>query len=215
MTVKNEPGGKRSGLPDEGHGAITVSMNPFEQFSIWWDEILGSGISDPDAMFLATAGPGNHPSGRIVLLRGYDKNGFTFFTNLLSRKSREIKKNPYVALTFYWKEVKKQVRILGKAVRVGESEADKYFDSRPFESRISAWISPQSEVIPGRDFLEMRWKKLLSETGSGTLSRPPFWGGYRVKPSVIEFWQGRDYRLHDRIRYRLSKGKWIIERLAP
>lgn len=202
-------------LPEDGFDEKTVRKDPFEQFSVWWDDILKSGIPDPDVMFLATVGKECRPSGRIVLLKGFDERGFVFFTNLGSRKSREIEENAFVALTFYWKELKKQVRITGKAVWVKKSEADEYFDSRPLESRISAWISPQSAVIPGRAYLEEEWKKFYDEQGSGKIRRPQFWGGYRVKPSVIEFWQGREHRLHDRIRYRLSRGKWIIERLAP
>lgn len=215
IMIKKERENNHMHMPEAALDEKTLWKDPFKQFSIWWDEVLKSGIADPDAMFLATVGKDNRPSGRIVLLKGFDRNGFIFFTNLQSRKGREINENAYVALTFYWKEVNKQVRILGKATRVRKSEADKYFESRSVESRISAWISPQSEVIPGREFLELKWKEFLSRSGSGKISRPPFWGGYRIKPSIIEFWQKREHRLHDRICYRFSKGKWVIERLSP
>jgi pyridoxamine 5'-phosphate oxidase len=195
--------------------AKSVLRDPFHQFSSWYNDILKSGISEPDAMFLATAGKSNQPSGRVVLLKGFDERGFIFFTNFSSRKGREIADNPKVALTFFWKEAKKQVRITGKAFKVTKLEADDYFNSRPLESRISAWISPQSSVIRDREFLEKRWKQLFSESKSAKTKRPPFWGGYRVKPTVVEFWQEREHRLHDRIQYSRVRGKWVIERLAP
>ena len=151
----------------------------------------------------------------MVLLKGLDPSGFVFFTNYGSRKGKEIKGNPFVALTFFWPELERQVRIEGKAKKISSAEYDRYFSSRPAESRISAIVSPQSQVISGRESLRKQWKQLMEKTGGNGFTRPPVWGGYRVVPYRFEFWQGREHRLHDRIVFRKKENKWILERLAP
>jgi pyridoxamine 5'-phosphate oxidase len=151
----------------------------------------------------------------MVLLKGLDPSGFVFFTNYGSRKGKEIQGNPLVALTFFWPELERQVRIEGKAKKISSAESDRYFSSRPAESRISAIVSPQSHVISGRESLRKQWKQLMEKTGGKGFTRPPGWGGYRVVPYRFEFWQGREHRLHDRIVFRKLRDKWILERLAP
>ena len=193
----------------------SVDRDPFVQFTRWFEDAKRVGIHEPNAMFLATAGSDGYPSGRIVLLKEYTDKGFIFFTNYDSRKGREIRENPNVALTFHWKELERQVRILGMAGKVSMKISDDYFDSRPFGSKLSASISPQSLVISGRKFLEEEKEKFLSNIQDNKINRPTNWGGFLVRPSQIEFWQGRESRLHDRIQFRLEKNKWIIERLAP
>jgi|WetSurMetagenome_2_1015567.scaffolds.fasta_scaffold306339_1 pyridoxamine 5'-phosphate oxidase len=193
----------------------SVNPDPFIQFTLWFEEVIQAGIEEPSAMFLATSGTDGRPSGRIVLLKGINEKGFIFFTNYDSLKGREIRENPNVAITFHWKELERQVRITGEACRLTKKESDAYFKSRPFESRVSAAISPQSSVIPGRDFLEERRGKLLKHLDDKKITRPLNWGGFIVKPVQFEFWQGRESRLHDRIQFRLEKKNWIIERLAP
>jgi pyridoxamine 5'-phosphate oxidase len=193
----------------------SVNPDPFIQFTIWFDEVMQAGIEEPSAMFLATSGTDGRPSGRIVLLKGINEKGFLFYTNYDSLKGREILENPNVALTFHWKELERQVRITGKAGKLTKKESDSYFKNRPFESRVNATISPQSSVIPGRGFLERRRDKLLEHLKDKEIVRPLNWGGFIVKPDQFEFWQGRESRLHDRIRFRLENKNWIIERLAP
>jgi pyridoxamine 5'-phosphate oxidase len=166
-------------------------------------------------MFLATSGTDGKPSGRMVLLKEINEKGFVFYTNYNSLKGREIRKNPNVAITFHWKELERQVRIIGKAGKVTKKESDAYFQNRPFESKVSAAISPQSYVISGRGFLEKEREKLLSRIKDKEIARPLNWGGFIIKPVQFEFWQGRQSRLHDRIQFRLENKKWIIERLAP
>ncbi len=190
--------------------------DPFSQFEKWWNESLASGIEEINAMTLATASADGMPDARIVLLKGFDEKGFIFFTNYDSVKGQELLANPRACLVFFWKELERQVRISGLAVQVSEKENDDYFKSRPEGSRIGAWASPQSETIESRDWLEMNEKKIREQFFNGQIDRPPHWGGYRVKPTRIEFWQGRPNRLHDRILYRLAKnGNWTMERLAP
>jgi pyridoxamine 5'-phosphate oxidase len=193
----------------------SVDPDPFVQFIIWFDEVMQAGIEEPSAMFLATSGTDGNPSGRIVLLKGISEKGFVFYTNYNSVKGREIQENPNVAITFHWKELERQVRIIGHASRLTKKESDAYFESRPFESRVSAVISPQSSVIHGREFLERRREKLLLQIKDKEIARPSNWGGFIIKPVQFEFWQGRESRLHDRIQFRLEKKSWIIERLAP
>jgi pyridoxamine 5'-phosphate oxidase len=193
----------------------SMDSDPFHQFSAWFRDAEDSGVPVPDSMFLATANEQGMPSGRMVLLKGFDHKGFTFFTNYNSRKGSEIAVNPYVAIVFHWKETERQVRITGKAEPVSAAESDEYFSSRPLESRISAMISPQSSVIPGRKYLDEKFDEVKSGTGGPELKRPAHWGGFRIIPVTFEFWQSRPHRLHDRIQYRLSEGNWIIERLAP
>jgi len=193
----------------------SVDPDPFRQFSVWFRDAVDSGVSEPEAMFLATASEKGIPSGRIVLLKGFDPKGFVFFTNYNSRKGSEIAMNPFVAIAFHWKEMNRQVRITGKAQRIPVAESDEYFFSRPLESRISAMISSQSTIIPGRDYIEKKFNEMRRSITGQETKRPENWGGFRVTPSTFEFWQSRPHRLHDRIQYRLVKEKWNIERLAP
>jgi pyridoxamine 5'-phosphate oxidase len=202
---------QKKGILDEH----SVAGDPFQQFSSWFRDAVDSGVTEPEAMFLATAGKNGKPSGRIVLLKGVNAGGFVFFTNYNSRKGNEIEQNPFVALTFHWKEIERQVRITGTTRKIAPSESDEYFASRPTDSRISAIISAQSSVVKGRTDLERRFDEMKRSLNGKEPPRPPHWGGIRVIPDTIEFWQSGPNRLHDRIRYRLSEGQWIIERLAP
>lgn len=193
-----------------------INANPIEQFATWWNEAVGAEIDEVNAMTLATASAGGVPSARIVLLKGFDGKGFVFFTNYNSYKGKDLGENPRACLVFFWKELERQIRITGLVQKVSAAESDEYFISRPEGSRIGAWVSPQSEVISGREWLEENEKKYQKENKLHSLSRPPHWGGYRVIPITIEFWQGRSNRLHDRIQYSLQDdGEWKIERLAP
>lgn len=193
-----------------------VATNPFAQFTIWWNEATNAGIDEINAMTLATASADGLPSARIVLLKGYDENGFVFFTNYNSFKAQQIEENPKAALLFFWKEVERQVRITGIIEKTTAAESDTYYNSRPEGSRIGAWASPQSHVIESRAWLERREQDYQKEFDGKRIVRPNHWGGYRVRPVCIEFWQGRPSRLHDRIQYTLQEnGEWKIERLAP
>jgi pyridoxamine 5'-phosphate oxidase len=192
-----------------------VATDPFVQFGKWWYEAINSAIDEVNAMTLATVDKNNIPSARIVLLKGYDKNGFVFFTNYQSHKGEQLLQNPNACLVFFWKELERQIRITGTVEKISGEESDAYFSSRPAGSRIGAWASPQSSVIANRTVIEEKSKELEKQFGNNTIPRPPHWGGYIVKPIQIEFWQGRASRLHDRIQYTLQEGSWIIERLAP
>jgi pyridoxamine 5'-phosphate oxidase len=193
-----------------------VADNPFLQFGDWWQQAIESEIDEVNAMTLATASLEGVPSARIVLLKAYDEKGFVFFTNYESAKGQELAENPKASLLFFWKELERQVRITGLVEKVSAAENDEYFLSRPTGSQIGAWASPQSHVIENRSWLENRVKELDEKFKTEPLTRPPHWGGYRVKPVIIEFWQGRSSRLHDRIQYTLQdNGGWKIERLAP
>lgn len=191
-----------------------VLPDPMQQFGVWMDQVLLSEIEEPTAMTLATVGNDGVPSARMVLLKGFDENGFVFYTNYESRKGQEISRNHRVALVLYWKELERQVRIEGYVLKTSGQESDEYFRSRPPESQINAIISPQSAVIPDRDHLE-NLRNEYFKTFSGEHKRPAHWGGYHVIPEMIEFWQGRANRLHDRLRYSKRGGEWLIERLAP
>jgi pyridoxamine 5'-phosphate oxidase len=194
---------------------VDVSPDPFIQFGKWWEEAVNSAIDEVNAMTLATADKNNIPSARIVLLKGYDKNGFVFFTNYQSHKGKQLLQNPNACLVFFWKELERQIRITGTVEKISGQESDAYFSSRPAGSRIGAWASPQSSVIANRIVIEEKLKDFEQQFGDNNIPRPPHWGGYIVKPVQIEFWQGRPSRLHDRMQYTLQEGSWVIERLAP
>ena len=192
----------------------SAGREPMQQFGLWMVEAIHAQVPEPTAMDLATVGLDGYPASRIVLLKGVDASGFVFYTNYQSRKGRELEAHPVAALTFMWKELERQVRIEGDVEKVAAEESDEYFKTRPLGSRVGAWASPQSEVIADRAWLEKRWEALGAQYGE-TPPRPPHWGGYRVKPRYVEFWQGRRSRLHDRIAYTRSGETWKIERLAP
>ena len=192
-----------------------VDADPIKQFQHWWNEAITSNIEEPNAMTLSTSNKNGKPSARIVLLKGLSNDGFVFFTNYESRKGNELKENPFTSLLFFWKELERQVRIEGTVTKVTEEKSNEYFLSRPVLSKIGAWSSPQSNVIKSREELEKNVIKYQQRFSDEEIPRPPYWGGYVVKPTLIEFWQGRRSRLHDRLQYTLSNHKWIIERLAP
>lgn len=192
-----------------------VSADPLIQFKKWWDEVLESQVVEANAMTLATATKMGKPSARIVLLKGLSESGFIFFTNYESHKGIEMAENPQASLVFFWKEMERQVRVEGQVEKVGASESDEYFKSRPEGSKIGAWASPQSKVIPSRDVLEKNVMDTSEKFAGKEIERPDHWGGYILKPKLIEFWQGRPSRLHDRIQYTSVTGGWKIERLAP
>ena len=192
-----------------------VTLNPFAQFQRWFTEALNAGVPEPNAMHLATVGEDGRPSGRIVLLKGFDENGFSFFTNYQSRKGSELATHPFASLTFFYAELERQIRIEGTIHKLSPEESDAYFQSRPRGSQIGAWVSHQSAIIENRDVLENRQRELERQFENQTIPRPPHWGGYGLVPDHIEFWQGRPSRLHDRILYRKEEGSWVIERLAP
>lgn len=193
-----------------------VEDDPIVQFQQWFEEALEADLDEPNAMTLSTATPDGQPSARIVLLKGVDERGFAFYTNYRSQKGRELGQNPQAALTFLWKPIERQVRIEGTAHRMPDEESDAYFRSRPRGSQLGAWTSPQSQIVDGREELEHRMEAVKTEyEGEDDVPRPPHWGGFRLKPQRIEFWQGRPNRLHDRIRYRYLGSDWTRERLAP
>jgi pyridoxamine 5'-phosphate oxidase len=198
------------GALDEAH----ADPDPIRQFRRWWDEATRSSLPEVNAMTLATADQAGIPSARVVLLKGFDERGFVFFTNYESRKGRELADNPNAALLFFWPELERQIRIEGEVERIAPADSDEYYRSRPLASRIGAWASPQSEPIPGKAWLMARAAEMGLRHGPNP-GRPPHWGGYRLAPTVLEFWQGRPSRLHDRLRYRLDSAGWERARLAP
>ena len=192
-----------------------VDPEPVEQFRRWFEEALAAGLHEPNAMIVATARPDGLPSARVVLLKGFDDRGFVFYTNYEGRKGRELEENPRAALLFYWGELERQVRIEGTASRVSGEESDAYYAGRPRGSRLGALASEQSRVVGSREVLEGRIRTLEAEYEGRDVPRPAFWGGYRVEPEAVEFWQGRENRLHDRLVYRRGDGGWKMERLQP
>jgi pyridoxamine 5'-phosphate oxidase len=192
-----------------------VNKNPILQFGKWFKEAVDAKVNEPNAMTIATATTDGKPSARIVLLRNFDKNGFIFYTNYTSRKGTEIMANPNCAILFFWPELERQVRIEGILQKQTAKESDSYFQSRPHASKLGAWTSAQSKIIPNRKVLDAEYKKISKKYPDENIPRPPHWGGYVLKPISIEFWQGRHSRLHDRILYTFEKNNWKIERLAP
>jgi len=192
-----------------------VKDDPIEQFKSWFEHAVTAKIYEPNVMTLATSDKSGKPDARIVLLKGVDENGFRFYTNYLSQKGKELKRNPYACLVFFWPELERQVRIEGSVEKLDKETSEQYFNTRPKESQIGAIASPQSQIIPNRAFLEEKVAEITLKNLDKSISKPAHWGGYLVKPTRIEFWQGRTNRLHDRINYEFSKNRWIKTRLAP
>ncbi|MEO6584289.1 MAG: pyridoxamine 5'-phosphate oxidase [Ferruginibacter sp.] len=192
-----------------------VAAGPMQQFATWFKAATESEISEVNAMTLATANSTGRPSARIVLLKGFDENGFVFFTNYNSRKAQALAENPHASLVFFWKELERQVRIEGSVKKTSVAQNENYFNSRPVGSKIGAWASEQSSIIESRRVIENKAAELAKEFSGDNIECPPFWGGYLVVPELMEFWQGRTNRLHDRIQYRLTNNYWKIERLSP
>ncbi|NQW77741.1 MAG: pyridoxamine 5'-phosphate oxidase [Chitinophagaceae bacterium] len=191
------------------------SANPMDQFTNWWEEATTSNIDEVNAFVLSTIDANRAPASRVVLLKGYTLDGFIFYTNYDSNKGKEIAANPIVAMNFFWKELERQVRITGTIKKISAEESAEYFHSRPLGSQVGAWASPQSQVIPNRDFLEKNFTEQTEKYKEGNVPLPPNWGGYMVYPTQVEFWQGRSSRLHDRIRYSFENNQWTKQRLAP
>jgi pyridoxamine 5'-phosphate oxidase len=193
-----------------------VAKDPIDQFEKWWQQAVASEIKEPNAMILATASADGVPSARVMLLKGFNKEGFIFFTNYKSYKSMQLEENPKASLVFFWGELERQVRVVGLVSKAADAVSDEYFQSRPLGSRIGAWASPQSSVVESREWLDAHYERLTQEFSGKEIKRPAHWGGFVVQPVMIEFWQGRPGRLHDRIQYTLQEdGSWKIERLAP
>ena len=192
-----------------------AAPDPFAMFARWFAEAQAADVAEPNAMTLATATADGAHSARMVLLKGVDERGFVFFTDYRSRKAAELEANPRAALVFHWVEVERQVRVAGTTSRVSREETEAYFLSRPLGSRLGAWASEQSSVIADRAELDARLREVERRFSGGEVPAPPHWGGYRLDPATVEFWQGRSSRLHDRIRYSRRGGAWVVERLAP
>ncbi|MEM8952380.1 MAG: pyridoxamine 5'-phosphate oxidase [Pseudomonadota bacterium] len=198
-----------------GLAKADAADDPIMQFQSWFDAAVEGGVYEPNAMTLATVDPDGQPTARIVLMKGLDDRGLAFYTNKDSRKGQHLAANAKAALTFWWGPLERQVRFEGTISDVAADEADAYYASRPLGSRIGAWASPQSQVVASRSVLDEAERKLTETYADGEVPRPPHWGGYRLAPHRVEFWQGRSSRLHDRLCYRLAGGEWVIERLAP
>lgn len=193
----------------------TVQKNPFTQFEKWFNEVMKVGLIEPNAMILATADDKAKPSVRVVLLKEFNSIGFTFFTNYISKKGKNLTENSSAALLFFWAELERQVRVEGIIKKISRTESKKYFDTRPIDSRLAAWTSEQSKTIPGRDYLDAKFQIFKREFEGKQIPLPPDWGGFILVPEYFEFWQGRESRLHDRICYKKLKSKWKIFRLSP
>jgi pyridoxamine 5'-phosphate oxidase len=208
------PADLRSEYQQAAFDESAAAATPLGQFDKWFREALSAQLPEPNAMTLATCDTEARPSARIVLIKSYDERGFVFFTNYESHKAHDLTANNRAALLFFWPELERQIRVQGRVEKISAVDSDQYFSSRPLASRIGAWASPQSQVLPSRTALEARVAAFEAEYGDNP-PRPPHWGGYRVVPQVMEFWQGRRNRLHDRLQYRLNNGNWKLERLAP
>ncbi|MEU8276656.1 pyridoxamine 5'-phosphate oxidase [Microbispora bryophytorum] len=191
-----------------------MAADPVAQFALWFADAVGAGLPEPNAMVVATSSAGGRPSARTVLLKGFDERGFVFFTNYESRKGRDLGENPRACLLFPWHPIRRQVRVEGSVVRLPREDSTAYFHSRPYGSRIGAWASRQSAVVESREQLDVRFRE-LAERWPQDPPLPDFWGGFRVVPAEVEFWQGQTDRMHDRLRYRRTGGTWTLERLAP
>ena len=214
MTTSNDSLNKQYRLSELKESDL--NPDPIAQFRVWYEEALKAEFIHTNAFTLATSTPDGKPSARQLLLKDFDNNGFVFYSNSESKKGHDLSDNPFAALCFWWDKLERQVRVEGLIKMVSDIEADQYFSTRPLGSQIGAWASDQSSVIPDRKFLEDRVQKFEDKYKYKDVPRPPHWNGYRLVPESIEFWQGRDNRLHDRLRYRLQEdGKWLIERLAP
>lgn len=193
-----------------------MASNPFDEFRVWLETAITSGLSEPNAMVVASATPNGRPSARVVLLKELDNNGFVFYTNYMSRKGMELLSNPFAAALFDWHEIERQVRIEGIIEKVSEEESDAYFELRPNDAKIGAWASPQSKVVKGREELEELQKRYTARFVGSEVPRPPHWGGFLIRPTMVEFWQGRPNRMHDRIiYYKVDTENWSMQRLAP
>ena len=216
MDTPLDPASPRYDHAAHGLRRRDLDPDPIKQFSNWFTAAVEAGIRDVNAMSLATAGKDTRPSVRVVLLKGFDQDGFVFFTNYESEKGKELEENPNAALGFYWIELDRQIRISGRAEKTSREESERYFHSRPPASQLGAWASRQSEVVDARRVLDARLAEMTERFGDKPIPLPPHWGGYRLTPHTMEFWQGRSNRLHDRFRYaRQASGAWSMDRLFP